>query len=90
MPKRRDVLDAGRLAAAVPGVVPPSYGGRLIKLWDALLLFIDEGLLTNSDADKAWLKLIFRGREMMSDTELRAEIAARTSSSNVAEMQRRA
>ncbi|HEX8500765.1 MAG TPA: hypothetical protein VF659_09250 [Pyrinomonadaceae bacterium] len=91
-PKQRDELTPERLAAAVGGVVPPSLGGRLLTYWRALELFIDEGLLTSSDADRAWLKVIFRGREEVTDTELRGEIAARPpqTSTEVIELQRRA
>jgi hypothetical protein len=76
-PKQRDELTPERLAEVGPGVVPPSYGGRLFTFWKALELLIDENLLTNSDADRAWLKVIFRGRAEVTDTELRAEAEAR-------------
>ena len=91
-PKRRDELTPERVAAAAPGVVPPSYGGRLLTYWRAVELFIDEELLTNSDADRAWLKVVYRGREEVTDTELRGEIAARPpqTSTAVIELQRRA
>lgn len=91
-PKRRDELTPERLAAAAPGAVQPSVGGRLVTYWRALELLIDEELLTNSDADRAWLKVIFRGREEVTDTELRAEAEARgpQPSTAVVELQRRA
>ena len=76
-PKQREEMTPERLAEVGPGVVPPSYGGRLFGYWKALELLIDENLLTNSEADRGWLKCIFRGREEVTDMELRAEAEAR-------------
>lgn len=74
MPRQRLETDPLLLAALTPGVVPPSMGGRLITYWDALTLFIEEELLTSSEADKKWLKAVFNGRDEVLDTELRAEV----------------
>ena len=93
MPQGKDEVSAEALAALGPGIVPPSLStGRLLKYWDALTHFLNEELLTTSAADKAWLRLIYRGRAEVSEDELRGEIAARTPQPQptVIELQRRA
>jgi hypothetical protein len=90
MPKPRIETNPELLAALGPGIVPPSFAGQLIDYWTALSLLIDEESITNSDADKLWLKSVFDGRDQITDTELREKLAARPSSPVVLEMQIRA
>jgi len=89
MPQAKQETKPELLAALGGGVVPPSAtGGRFVTYWQALETFIAEELLQPTPADKAWLKVIFAGREEMLDTDLRSEIEARKPSS--IEIQRRA
>jgi len=89
MPQPRQETNADLLAALGSGIVPPSAtSGELVTYWQALELFIAEELLQPTPADKAWLKVIFAGREEMFDTDLRAEIEARKPTS--IEIKRRA
>ncbi len=88
-PQPREEMNAATLAEL--SHVPSVSAGRFITYWEALFLFIEEGSLTNSAADKAYLKVIFAGRDEMLDTDLRAEIATHTPQvSTITEIQRRA
>jgi hypothetical protein len=80
------------MAALQRGVVAPSQlAGRLVTFIEAIEMFQSDETFTTpiSRADKAWLKIIFRDRERVTDTELREEIAARTHAPALVELQQR-
>jgi hypothetical protein len=88
LPRQRLETDPSLLAAVSSGIVPPSLvSGRLIDYWSALSLLIEEGLLSSSEFDKAWLLSQFNGDEdsQANDTELREALARRVSSPSVRE-----
>jgi hypothetical protein len=89
-PKQRDEMTPERLAAAAPGVVPPSYGGRLLTYYQAVEHFQAEGLLSHPlDAvDQKWMKTVFSRREEILDTKLREEIEAHNRQPAVLAMRR--
>lgn len=89
-PKQRDELTPERLAEVGPGIVPPSYGGRLLTYFEAVDHFQAEGLLSNPlDAvDQKWMKALFSRRTEILDTELREEIEAHNRQPAVLEMRR--
>ncbi|HZT60976.1 MAG TPA: hypothetical protein VFA21_20395 [Pyrinomonadaceae bacterium] len=84
MPKKRDELSPERLAEAVPGVVPPSHGGRRLTYFEAVKHFQGKegGELLPKPLDRItqkWLKTLFGHNEFLLDTELREEIALHNS-----------
>lgn len=88
LPKQIVEMPVEKLAEVVPGAA----SARFLKFWPALRLLVDEGALTTSDEDKAWLRQVFNGREDVADQEIRAAVNARTASdaTNVVRFERRA
>jgi hypothetical protein len=80
-PRPKIETDPALLAVASGGRIAPSLiDGRSVDYWTALGALKDEGLITASEFDKAWLKSMFAGREEINELELREAISARLDS----------
>lgn len=79
MPRPRLETDPALLAAISTSVPASVVSGRMIDYWSALGLLIEEGVLTASEFDKAWLKSQFDGDEdaSVNETQLREALALR-------------
>jgi hypothetical protein len=86
LPRKRIETDPSLLAALQSDRLPPSLiDGRMIDYWAALGRLIEEGAITASEFDKAWLKSQFAGREEIKERELRDALSQRVSSPTVRE-----
>jgi hypothetical protein len=66
------------------GVMPSALvEGQMVNYWATLSQLIDEEAITAGAEDKAWLLSVFNGRDDMPENELRAALAARSSSASV-------
>lgn len=90
LPKQIVEIPVDKLAE----IVPVAASARFLTFWPALRLLIDEGALSTSDDDKAWLRGVFNGRDEVADHEIRAAVNARAvaadQSTNVVRFERRA
>lgn len=84
MPRKQISPSLAEWAKSGGAAVPTSMiDGHPIDLWSAAGLLIDQGHFETTDAgqasatDMAWLKSVFKGRDLILDTELRAALESR-------------
>jgi hypothetical protein len=77
-PQRTQEITVADIAAAAPGLVPPShYAGVLWNYWKALETLVTEGVLTPSDEHKDLLRAVFGDAEQMPEMNVREGVTKR-------------